>query len=102
MSYEQFRIHLRRVDGQRRMARFYSISLEPTLWGDFSVERSWGRIGTRGRTRLDLFADRRLALAHFLEILKRKTGRGYRPDGRRRNLPRGRPECGKDLRQDGA
>ena len=41
--------HFRRIDAASNMARFYMLSLEPTLFGDVAVFRHWGRIGTRGR-----------------------------------------------------
>lgn len=33
------------------MARFYRLSVEPTLFGDWSMRREWGRIGSRGQSR---------------------------------------------------
>lgn len=56
------------------MARFYCLSLESSLFGDAVLVREWGRIGTVGRRRLDLYADavqaqealRRLAASKFL------------------------------------
>ena len=79
MSTQQFHVHLVRVDSSRRMARFYQLSLEPTIFGDVAVARSWGRLGTRGRMRLDLFHDQRTALEHLLNMVLRKKGKGYRP-----------------------
>ncbi|WP_208993881.1 MULTISPECIES: WGR domain-containing protein [unclassified Labrenzia] len=46
------------------MNRFYHLSVEQTLFGGFGVRRIWGRVGTRGRSRLDLFADAPSARAH--------------------------------------
>lgn len=45
--------HLHRIDPDARMARFYSIELAPTLFGEVTVLRRWGRIGSRGRTAID-------------------------------------------------
>ncbi|MEY3309017.1 MAG: hypothetical protein RLZZ413_3055 [Pseudomonadota bacterium] len=41
--------HLHRNDLAANMARFYSIYLVPTLFGEVTVLRRWGRIGTCGR-----------------------------------------------------
>lgn len=61
------------------MARFYVLSIEETLFGDTALVREWGRIGTAGRRRLDLF-ERRAQASEALELwLGRKTRRGYRP-----------------------
>ncbi len=71
---------LKRVDPVRNMNRFYHLSVEPTLFGGFAVRRTWGRLGTRGRTRLDLFADASSALAHQQKLAAQKHRRGYRPE----------------------
>ena len=61
------------------MARFYVLSIEETLFGDTALVREWGRIGTAGRRRLDLF-ERRAHASEALELwLVRKVRRGYRP-----------------------
>ena len=44
------------------MARFYVLSVEPTLFAETALVRRWGRIGTAGRQMIDLHpspADRR-------------------------------------------
>nr|WP_292591298.1 WGR domain-containing protein [Mesorhizobium sp.] len=38
------------------VARFYVLTIEPSLFGDAALVRAWGRIGSFGRQRLDLFA----------------------------------------------
>ena len=61
------------------MARFYVLSIEETLFGDTALVREWGRIGTAGRRRMDLF-ERRAQASEALELwLGRKVRRGYRP-----------------------
>lgn len=79
MSTQQFQVHLVRVDRSRNMYRFYSVSVEPTLFGDYAVARGWGRVGSRGRLRIDLFAEQSQALQHFLDMVRQKRGRGYQP-----------------------
>ncbi len=69
---------LERCDTSRNMARFYVFAVEPTLLGDSALVREWGRIGTNGRRRLDLYADAASA-GEALELwLARKARRGYR------------------------
>ncbi|MFC4842444.1 MULTISPECIES: WGR domain-containing protein [Bradyrhizobium] len=51
---------LERRDPARNMARFYVLTIEPTLFGDTALVREWGRLGGRGRRRLDLFKPSRL------------------------------------------
>jgi predicted DNA-binding WGR domain protein len=70
-------IVLERRDPTRNMARYYVLSLEPSLFGDTALVRQWGRLGHSGRQRIDLFRQR----AHAVETLEawfaRKTRRGY-------------------------
>ncbi len=61
------------------MARFYEISLEPTLFGETSLVRIWGRLGTRGQQRIDVFSSEKRAVEAFLELLRQKRAKGYRP-----------------------
>ncbi|MBB1251750.1 WGR domain-containing protein [Rhizobium sp. G21] len=44
-------VYLTHVDPGRNMARFYTMSVQPTLFGECSVVREWGRIGTGGQVR---------------------------------------------------
>ena len=61
------------------MARYYVLSVEPTLFGDSALVREWGRIGVAGRRRLDLFQSAQIAKASLEQWLARKLRRGYRP-----------------------
>ena len=71
-------VHLHRIDATQNMRRFYTLVMQPTLFGGASVIRNWGRIGSNGQTMMETFdgqedADRALSR---LERTKRK--RGYR------------------------
>ena len=68
---------LDRVDGAHNMARYYVLSVEPTLFGDTAMVRQWGRIGTAGRRRIDLYAERTGARTALRVWLERKLKRGY-------------------------
>ncbi|MGB3315301.1 MAG: WGR domain-containing protein, partial [Albidovulum sp.] len=50
-------LHLTRCNPDLNMARFYVIALEPTLFGEVAVVRSWGRIGSRGQVRMETFGE---------------------------------------------
>ncbi len=69
---------LHRIDDSKNMARFYAMEVSPTLFGETCVTRNWGRIGTRGRTRLDTFATTSEAEAAMLRLQIKKSRRGYR------------------------
>lgn len=70
-------ICMRRIDPSRNMARFYVLSIQPTLFGGSSVVREWGRIGTRGRCKLELFDDAEQAERIRTRIERSKRARGY-------------------------
>ena len=46
---------LDRVDEASNMARYYVLTVEPTLFGETALVREWGRIGMSCRRRLDLY-----------------------------------------------
>lgn len=69
---------LERRDQSCNVARFYVLAIEPTLFGDTALVREWGRIGAKGRSRLDLHADHPAAGESLDVWLTRKMARGYR------------------------
>jgi len=79
MSYSAYHLHIERLDATRNMARYYRLAIEPTLFGNISVVRNWGRIGTRGQQRVHFFENEKQALILFLDILREKRRKGYRP-----------------------
>ncbi|WP_117196088.1 WGR domain-containing protein [Rhizobium terrae] len=74
-----FHLYCQRVDPARNMARYYVLAIEPTLFGEAAVVRRWGRIGSRGEEKSEVFATEREAAIHFLAMLRRKRQKGYTP-----------------------
>jgi predicted DNA-binding WGR domain protein len=74
-------IVLERVDPARNIARYYVLSIEPTLFGKHTLIRRWGRIGSLGRERHQFFGGEDASQAQVtLETwLARKRKRGYSP-----------------------
>ncbi|MGB3583804.1 MAG: WGR domain-containing protein [Roseiarcus sp.] len=68
---------LERVDRAKNMARFYVLSIEPTLLEDLALVRRWGRIGSAGRQRIDLHTSQPIAQIELKKWLDRKRRRGY-------------------------
>jgi predicted DNA-binding WGR domain protein len=68
---------LHKVDHSRNMARFYVMSVQPTLFGGGSLVRNWGRIGTRGRAMIELFDDIAEADTTMTKLANVKCNRGY-------------------------
>ncbi len=72
---------LERVDPVRNIARYYVLSIEPTLFAKHTLIRRWGRIGSLGRERFQFFLGDDVSQAQVtLETwLARKRKRGYAP-----------------------
>lgn len=70
-------VHLHRVNAEANMARFYHVDIAPTLFGEVSVLRSWGRIGTHGRTSVETCATPAEAETAAAQTLRQKVLRGY-------------------------
>ncbi|MEO0525190.1 MAG: WGR domain-containing protein [Pseudomonadota bacterium] len=64
-------VDLSRVDPEQNMARFYGIAMRPTLFGEVSVVRCWGR------TMSVTYADAREASEACTELKQKKRRRGY-------------------------
>ena len=70
-------IRIERVDHDTNMFRFYRLRLMPDLFGGVSLLREWGRIGTQGRYRIELFEDAGSAADAMSELYRTKQKRGY-------------------------
>ena len=51
-----------KMDETKDQRRFYSMHLLPTLFGDWSLVREWGRLGSGGTVRFDPFPTEQAAL----------------------------------------
>lgn len=70
-------IDLRCIDSERNKRRFYRMTVQRNLFGEWELLREWGRIGRKGRVRLDRF-DQAVAAAEALRKMARmKARRGY-------------------------
>lgn len=85
MISQPYRLYVERSDPSRNMARYYAMSIEPNLFGDICLLRKWGRIGTRGQMMVHHFCQEEEAVRLFLDLLRQKGKRGYRP---RTSLPK--------------
>jgi predicted DNA-binding WGR domain protein len=68
---------LYRVDPARAMSRFYAVRIGRTLFGEWSVTRRWGRIGTDGRERVEIHETGEKAAAAMKGWRRIKERRGY-------------------------
>ena len=72
-------VHLIHVDPDFNMARFYGIELQPTLFGEVSVLRTWGRIGTNGQAMMVTYDNEAQATEALDKLDRQKRRRGYVP-----------------------
>ena len=68
---------LDRLNASRNMARYYVLSIEPSLFGDATLVRQWGRIGRAGQRRVELYKNQSSAVEALETWLQRKRRRGY-------------------------
>ena len=68
---------LDRYDLTCNMARYYVLSIEPSLFGDATLIREWGRIGRPGQRKIELYESRSGAVEALETWLQRKRRRGY-------------------------
>ena len=69
---------LTRVDPAKGMARFYAVMIWPSLFGDYTLVREWGRIGQGGTVRGRSYATEAEARHVATGIVSAKARRGYR------------------------
>ena len=82
MIAQPYQLYVERTDTAKNMARFYAMSIEPTLFGDVCLTRRWGRIGAQGQMMEHHFLREEEAVGLYLDLLRQKRNRGYRPTGK--------------------
>jgi predicted DNA-binding WGR domain protein len=63
---------------EKNQLRFYRLLLAPTLFGEWSLVREWGRIGHPGTVRINSYPTEAQAAAIFARKAREKKRRGYR------------------------
>jgi predicted DNA-binding WGR domain protein len=71
-------IELKKTDETQNMHRFYRMSLQSDLFGNTSLLREWGRIGSRGQIRIDTHQEKAKAIKAMAKPATEKQRRGYR------------------------
>lgn len=79
MIAQPYHLYIERTDVSKNMARYYTMEISTTLFGEICLTRSWGRIGKRGQSKVHHFSREQEAVALFLVLMRRKRARGYRP-----------------------
>tara|TARA_R110002020_G_scaffold392426_3_gene602700 strand:- start:4029 stop:4340 length:312 start_codon:yes stop_codon:yes gene_type:complete len=79
MIAQPYYIYIERSQASNNVARYYAMEISATLFGEACLTRTWGRIGRRGQSKMHHFANERDAVDLFLELMRQKRKRGYRP-----------------------
>lgn len=66
-----------RLDPARNMARFHALEVCEDLFGATWLERRWGRIGSRGQIKVELFGKGDDPSKRLAALMRQKTQRGY-------------------------
>lgn len=69
--------HLRCIDPTRNKRRFYRMSIQRNLFGEWVLMREWGRIGRAGRMKVEYFAQAARAAEALKTMAAAKQQRGY-------------------------
>ncbi|PVE20526.1 polymerase [Microvirga sp. KLBC 81] len=72
---------LNRCDPSQNVARFYVLRIEPSLFGDPTLVREWGRVSQRGRQRIEIHQTDDRAAEALESWLRRKQRPGHRVRG---------------------
>ncbi|AKI03542.1 hypothetical protein IMCC20628_04878 (plasmid) [Hoeflea sp. IMCC20628] len=78
MITQPYHIYVERTDASKNMARYYAMEISGTLFGEACLTRTWGRIGSRGQSRMQQFESEGEAVDLFLDLMRKKHKRGYR------------------------
>lgn len=71
------RAYLTRTDETRNMARYYLMSVQATLFGEWSLVREYGRIGRAGQVRASTYREEVEAQAAMAKLRAAKVRKGY-------------------------
>ena len=69
---------LGRIRPEQNQRRFYAALVTADLFGNILLFRNWGRIGTGGRVRLDLYSGAPEAMTALEKLRRTKHRRGYK------------------------
>ncbi|MCR6727853.1 WGR domain-containing protein [Agrobacterium fabrum] len=79
MITQPYQLYIERTDASMNMARYYAMDISETLFGETRLTRRWGRIGVHGQSKAHIFLREEDAVQLFLDLVRQKRTRGYRP-----------------------
>lgn len=72
------RIYLERHDPNKNLHRFYQMIVTPGIFGDWSLVKEWGRVGSPGTVRKEWFDSEEEAETAGEKLSEVKRKKGYR------------------------
>ena len=69
--------YLEKRDPTKNLARFYRLMVLTNLFGEWTLQREWGRIGQAGQVRRLYFPSQEEARRALLKLETAKRRRGY-------------------------
>jgi predicted DNA-binding WGR domain protein len=72
-------VFLTRIDPARKLQRFWLANVTPTMFGEWSLLREWGRIGSPGTVQSRTFEREDDARRAEQQGIRRRARRGYQP-----------------------
>ena len=79
--------HLEHHRPEKNCFRYYRMEVSPDLFGTWTLRRSWGRIGTKGRDSLVSYSDKDQAAVARARLVRAKQRKGYVLLPEQMNLP---------------
>lgn len=70
--------YLEKHDTEKNQHRYYVLSIQPSLFGTWTLIRTWGRIGENRRTLVELHDTLESAEAGLKRKEREKLGRSYK------------------------
>ncbi|WP_241503163.1 WGR domain-containing protein [Komagataeibacter melaceti] len=77
MSLFPLRAYMQRIHPEKNEWRYYAMAIQPDLFGGAALLRRWGRIGSQGTIRLDLYANEGEAANALAALIRYRQRRGY-------------------------
>ena len=71
-------VRLESIDPARNRFRFFTLHWQSTLWDGPALVRTWGRVGTPGRSRVVAVPEGSDPWATVRRVLRRRLRHGYR------------------------
>lgn len=77
MDTELYAYQLKKINPEKNQYRFYTVRVTPSLFNEWILIREWGRIGSGGTLRNNIFSTEEEALQKMKSVLKDKIKKGY-------------------------